>query len=728
MTQESISRSLLFRVLLRVLPAVLVAVLAIGWLASTVMNNMVSKELKDRLRYESKQNARVLAVKTDALFQTAVSIAENDLIVNGIIDAEERGHYLPMFFETMQVPGPAGAEVTLTDYRGRRLASNLAEVDYRDASWSTGVLSGLPWRGLSREGFTVAVPVMIDGVAEGMVVIRYGAAHLARFLRTPSQTGAIAVTTKTGDVLYSSNPALTTTLFESASDTSSDWEVASADIPWFANLQLLTGRKKSAAFAVVDKLNYFLWATMFACITAVTIAIVATAFMSTRPVRRLIGGIEEITRTGNLDSRIEPDGALEFHRLAGAFNRMLASLKATTASRDALQHLNMGLAEVNQALDQANADLEESKSRFQLAVRASSAGIWEWDAKTDALFWSDHLKAMLGISDPTFEPTLSIFMDRLHPDDLDVVMERRGRHLELQDDYDVECRLRHEDGSYVWVRKTGQAVWDEAGNPVRMAGSVNDISARKLAEVERDRHAAELERSNRELDDFAHIASHDLKEPLRAIYNHASFLLEDYEDKLGADGQKRLHRLISLSKRMEMLIGDLLYYSRLGRGEQAFESLDLNTVIANIETNLADTLAARQARLILPEPLPKAAGSRPMMTTVFQNLISNAAKYNESKDKIVEIGTARPEQHPESEAQTVFYVRDNGIGIDPIFKDDIFRIFKRLNSDKQFGEGTGAGLTFVKKIIENHGGRIWLESLPGEGSTFFFTLSGGLDG
>ncbi|MDH3663253.1 MAG: CHASE domain-containing protein [Alphaproteobacteria bacterium] len=239
---------------------------------------------------------------------------------------------------------------------------------------------------------------------------------------------------------------------------------------------------------------------------------------------------------------------------------------------------------------------------------------------------------------------------------------------------------------------------------------------------QRQQAIKELERSNRELDDFAYIASHDLKEPLRAVYNHASFLLEDYEERLAEDGQQRLRRLVVLSQRMEKLIADLLYFSRLGRGELAVESVDLNLVITDIEAQLAEALQRQNAKIVVGKRLPEVQGHRPHMTAIFQNLISNGIKYNDSEEKIIEIGVMPAERKSQWATFDTFYIRDNGIGIDEQFKDDVFRIFKRLNSEKAYGEGTGAGLSFVKKIVESHGGSIWLTSKAGEGTTFFFTL------
>jgi len=232
-----------------------------------------------------------------------------------------------------------------------------------------------------------------------------------------------------------------------------------------------------------------------------------------------------------------------------------------------------------------------------------------------------------------------------------------------------------------------------------------------------------LERSNQELDDFAYIASHDLKEPLRGLHNHASFLLEDYQDKLDKDGVQRLQRLGHLSHRMEQLVDDLLYFSRLGRTELAVQETDPNQIIHEIEQMMETFLKERNARIVVPKPMPHIVCDKPRITEVFRNLITNAVKYNDKKERIVEVGFLENVNAPHGKESNVFYVKDNGIGIEKEFYEEIFRIFKRLQNPVSGEEtGTGAGLTFVKKIIDRHRGRIWLESKPGKGTTFYFTL------
>src|SRR5262249_22479440 len=250
------------------------------------------------------------------------------------------------------------------------------------------------------------------------------------------------------------------------------------------------------------------------------------------------------------------------------------------------------------------------------------------------------------------------------------------------------------------------------------------VYMRRRTELKLQGYMAQLERSNQELDDFAYIASHDLKEPLRGLFNHASFLLEDYQDKLDEDGTRRLKRLSLLSQRMERLVNDLLYFSRLGRTDLAIQETDPNAVIAEIRLMMEAVLTERKARILVPRTLPRIGCDQPRVTEVFRNLITNAVKYNDKTKRLVEVGFRQAVDTRNGPELNVFYVKDNGIGIQAEFYDEIFRIFKRLNNTPDGQEtGTGVGLTFVKKIVERHGGRIWLESEPGKGTTFYFNLN-----
>lgn len=246
-----------------------------------------------------------------------------------------------------------------------------------------------------------------------------------------------------------------------------------------------------------------------------------------------------------------------------------------------------------------------------------------------------------------------------------------------------------------------------------------ELAERQRAEQELEVRNEELHQSNKELDDFAYIASHDLKEPLRGIHNFSNFLLEDYGDRLDDEGRSKLETLTRLSRRMETLIDSLLHFSRLGRVDLAVDQVDLNQTVEEVLESLGISLREENVQVCIPKPLPTVRADRVRVGEIFQNLIVNAMRYNDKPEKRIEIGTLDGTVPP------VFFVRDNGIGILEKHHDSVFRIFKRLHGRDKYGGGTGAGLTIVKKIVERHHGRIWLESAPGDGTTFYFTLQEG---
>ncbi len=247
-------------------------------------------------------------------------------------------------------------------------------------------------------------------------------------------------------------------------------------------------------------------------------------------------------------------------------------------------------------------------------------------------------------------------------------------------------------------------------------------SMKKEDEIRRavDERTLELKKSNEELDKFAYIASHDLKEPIRGIYSYANFLKTDYGTHLDAEANEMIDTIKDQCQRLSALISSLLEFSRLGRVDFAYKTTDLSAVVEDLKLSLKPYLEENNAKIILETKLPSMFCDSVRIGEVFRNLITNAVKYNLNESKTVSVGV-----QIRSDLGQVFYVKDNGIGIDVKHFDDVFQIFRRLNASSQFAEGTGVGLTLVKRIIERHGGKIWLESEKGKGTTFFFTLNVG---
>jgi light-regulated signal transduction histidine kinase (bacteriophytochrome) len=236
----------------------------------------------------------------------------------------------------------------------------------------------------------------------------------------------------------------------------------------------------------------------------------------------------------------------------------------------------------------------------------------------------------------------------------------------------------------------------------------------------------ELMRRNEELDAFAYIASHDLKEPLRGTQAYAQFLVDDYGHLLPDEGKRKARTLIDLSKRMEELISGLLHYAQIGRIDLEMESATFESIVQSALDMVRQLVSESGVSIrLVHSPVRTVHGNLPMLREVFSNLITNAIKYNDKSMKTVDIGilddTALPPV-PKRSGDMVVYVKDNGIGISPKHQDAIFDIFRRLHSRDQYGGGIGVGLTITKKMIERHGGSIWFESEIGVGTTFFFTL------
>lgn len=226
---------------------------------------------------------------------------------------------------------------------------------------------------------------------------------------------------------------------------------------------------------------------------------------------------------------------------------------------------------------------------------------------------------------------------------------------------------------------------------------------------------AELERSNKELEQFAYIASHDLQEPLRMVSSYTMLLKRRYQERLDKDADEFIDYAVDGVLRMQALINDLLAYSRAGRGPRPSEPTDSADALGKALRNLEAAIRGRDA-LISAAELPTVMAGHQQLVQLFQNLIGNAIKFCPSD--------RRPEIQVSAQPQPttwLFAVRDNGIGIDPTYADRIFQIFQRLHRREDY-PGTGIGLAICKKIVERQGGRIWVESSPGNGATFFFSL------
>jgi PAS domain S-box-containing protein len=280
----------------------------------------------------------------------------------------------------------------------------------------------------------------------------------------------------------------------------------------------------------------------------------------------------------------------------------------------------------------------------------------------------------------------------------------------------VEIPIAHAGGAVRTVLWNSATLYSADGStPIATIAQGQDITERKLAEEALQETADELARSNRDLDMFASAASHDLQEPLRMVTEYLGLLQQRYKDKLDKDANDFIHFAVDGATRMSQLVRDLLAYARVGTRGKALESTDCGQVLQYAMRNLKVAIEENGA-VITHDPLPTVQGDATQLTQLFQNLIGNAIKFHGPDAPRVHVAARQTGQDWQ------FSVSDNGIGIEPRQFDRIFRIFQRLHTHEQYS-GTGVGLAICKRIVERHGGRIWVESEPGKGSTFCFTLS-----
>lgn len=359
--------------------------------------------------------------------------------------------------------------------------------------------------------------------------------------------------------------------------------------------------------------------------------------------------------------------------------------------------------------------LLESQSSLKEAQKLARLGSWEWDINKGEIFWSDQMYDIFGLNPDEFDLNRDSFMQLVHPDDLNDVLQSINTTLEKDVPYIHEHQVVLPSGEVRYHRAQGKVIRDENGRPTRFFGTAMDITELKQVESELRKANGELQRSNKELEQFAYVASHDLQEPLRMVTSYTQLLERRYSDKLDDDAREFMGYTVEGAKRMQSLITDLLKFSRVNSHEKEFTDVDCNSLCREALDNLIVSINESDT-IISSEGLPVVRGEETQLRQLFQNLISNALKYRDmERQNEIHVGA---EKH---NGYWQFVVKDNGIGIDEKYSDRIFIIFQRLHGKSEYS-GTGIGLALCKKIVERHGGEIWLKSQVGKGSEFFFTL------
>ncbi len=366
------------------------------------------------------------------------------------------------------------------------------------------------------------------------------------------------------------------------------------------------------------------------------------------------------------------------------------------------------------ARKEAEHELRASEARFRSLTALSSDWYWEQDEQFRLTFMSSMLGERTGLDAASYIGRKRWDQPALNLTEGD--WDRHRAQLERHEPFsDFEMERPGPDGNSVWLSISGEPVFDEGGHFRGYRGVGTDITERKRAQAVLKAAYDELARSNAELQQFAYVASHDLQEPLRMIGSYTQLLERRYGDRLDRDAREFMNFIVDGATRMKQLIEDLLAYSRVGTRGKELRPVQAQAVLDKVLVNLRAAVESSGAA-ITHDSLPEVNADDTQLVQLLQNLIGNAIKFRKEEEPLrIRVGVE------DAGGEWCFSVADNGIGIEPQYFERIFLVFQRLHTRDEY-PGTGIGLAICKKVVERHGGRIWVESAPGKGSKFYFTL------
>jgi PAS domain S-box-containing protein len=373
------------------------------------------------------------------------------------------------------------------------------------------------------------------------------------------------------------------------------------------------------------------------------------------------------------------------------------------------------LSQTNASLAREIAEREQAESRFSAMAQSAVEAIVSADSAGQILTWNNGARTIFGYTADEIvgQPLTRLMPERYHAAHQRGLARLRATGQSALVGTGLELYGLRKDGREFPLELT-LSTWTSAEGRY-YGGIIRDITERQRAEQDLRHTAAELARSNAELAQFAYVASHDLQEPLRAVAGCVQLLQQRYRPQLDAHAHQLIAHAVAGATRMHTLIQDLLAYSQVGTRGASLQptacAAVLQDVLADLEVSIRESGA-----VVTAAPLPTVWADPAQLRQVFQNLIGNALKFRGEEPPRIHIGVER------QGGEWVLAVGDNGIGIDPQYFERIFQVFQRLHNQRKF-TGSGIGLAICKKIVERHGGRIWVTSEPGKGSTFSFTIA-----
>jgi PAS domain S-box-containing protein len=421
-----------------------------------------------------------------------------------------------------------------------------------------------------------------------------------------------------------------------------------------------------------------------------------------------------IHKKKSIDNKSKNRYGHKYLRKDGSYLHAIVSETPLFDSTDSFEGTIHMITDISPRIDVEKA-LKSTRRKLEMALENGKVGTWEWNINTGECKWDERISKLLGLSNNGDFRSISVLEEVIHDDDFSHLREAVARSVKLNQPVETILRTKaRKDRPEKYISLKAFINRNKKNSNCILSGVCFDVTAmKKDAEQGLLKLTEELLRSNNDLKQFAYIASHDLQEPLRMVSSFTQLLQHKYSDQIDDDGREYIKYAVEGAKRMYDLLNGLLAYSRVQTRGKEFSKVDMNDVLEKVRSNLS--LIIRERGCVVKGPnLPEIIADESQMLQLFQNLIENAIKFSLNKP-VISISSTR------NNGYHLFSVEDEGIGIEKQYYEKIFRIFQRLNHSDEY-HGTGVGLAICKRIVERHNGIIWLKSVPGKGSTFFFTI------
>lgn len=462
-----------------ILPAALVVLVSIWLVARRTALQTIETQARTDMQKSVYYEAGVLGIKLHTLQDSLQSLAMNTILVNGLIDTLNRDRYLPAFFKSIRIPGPAGPRITLTDYRGRAIMSShdesLALVDQDRLGMV--VEKNSPWHRITADGIVFVQPVRYNGLAEGSLVLEYDGLRINAILSLPDTGHTHIVLDRTGKVILSSCESLATARTAWTEPAGTDWVTAAAPVANYPDIRLVIANASADIFALVRMIDHVMMVMMALILTVFILSVALSAWKMTVPLGGLIKTLGTIQRSDDLSVRIPESGIREITTLARSFNSMLQTLQQTTVDVDTLKQAEAHLKE----------SLEQSRhlsARLALATSAARVGVWELDLDTQNLHWDATMAGMYGLRDGEQASTYETWESALHPEDAAAAVELLQQAITARTVFTTEFRIVRPDGGIRYIYAHGRTYRDPDGAHRRMIGVNWDISETKQTQLQ----------------------------------------------------------------------------------------------------------------------------------------------------------------------------------------------------------------------------------------------------